>query len=110
MKKFTAKLLFLGAAGVAAAGAAPASGFYSDVPALTVHYNSEMLATDSGAQIVYRQLAQAAEQVCPGETTGTRIIGENIVNCRKQAVAAAVEKIHNQRLAAVYARNASRSG
>jgi UrcA family protein len=111
MKKFATKMLLLGGlAGIAAAGAAQASGFYSDVPALVVHYNPEMLATDSGAHTIYRLLTQAAVEVCPGEATGTRIIGEKIVNCRRQAVAAAVEKIHNQRLAAVYARATKSAG
>jgi UrcA family protein len=109
MKKFATKMLLLG--GLAAAGAAAAAGSYSDVaPALVVRYNPEMLATDSGAHALYYRLTVAAEQVCPETHNNTHIVSETILNCRKQAVASAVEKIHNQRLAAVYARATKASG
>jgi UrcA family protein len=115
MTRLASKLLLLsGLAGLAAAGTAGAvdtagtSAAYSDGPALVVRYDADMLATDSGARALYRRLTQAAEQVCPSPT-GTRLIREAIVKCRQQAVASAVSKIHNQRLAAVYAAS-SKSG
>jgi UrcA family protein len=102
-------LLLGGLAGVAAAGAAEATPENSDVPALVVRYNTDMLATDSGARALYRRLAQAAEQVCPSQPSNTRLTSEVVLKCREQAIAAAVNKIHNQRLAAVYAAS-SKSG
>lgn len=111
MKKFATKMLLLaGLAGLAAAGAAGAAESFTGAPALAVRYNPEMLATDSGAHALYYRLTVAAEQVCPESHNNTHIIRESILNCRKQAVAAAVEKIHNQRLAAVYARATKSSG
>jgi len=67
MTRLAIKILLLGGlAGVAAAGAAGASPASSDVPALAVRFNSEMLATDSGARALYRRLARAASPAQPG--------------------------------------------
>jgi UrcA family protein len=110
MTQLAAKILLLGGfAALAAAGVAGASPS-GDVPALAVRFNPDMLATDSGAHALYRRLTQAAEQVCPAQPANTRIINDRIIKCRNEAVAAAVNKIHNQRLAAVYARATSKSG
>jgi UrcA family protein len=106
MKKIAAKILLLGGLVGLAAGAAGAAPASSDVLALAVRYNADMLSTDSGARALYRRLSEAAEQVCPAQPTETRIVNEKIMKCRNQAIAAAVEKIHNQRLAAVYAASA----
>jgi UrcA family protein len=111
MTRLAIKILLLGGlAGVAAAGAAGASPASSDVPALTVQFNSDMLATDSGARALYRRLARAAEQVCPPQPTSTRLVPAAVAECRAQAIAGAVDKIHNQRLAAVHAAASSKSG
>ena len=111
MTRLAIKILLLGGlAGVAAAGAAGASPALSDVPALTVQFNSDMLATDSGARALYRRLARAAEQVCPPQPTSTRLVPTAVAECRAQAIAGAVDKIHNQRLAAVHAAASSKSG
>ena len=74
-----------------------------------VHYNAGMLDTDSGARAVYYRIARAAEQVCPNNSYSL-LVDRRIVQCRRQAIAAAVDKIHNQRLAAVYAAVTSKSG
>jgi UrcA family protein len=111
MTRLAIKILLLGGfAGVAAAGTAGASPASSDVPALAVRFSADMLATDSGAHALYRRLAQAAEQVCPPQPTESRIVPEAVVKCREQAITAAVNKIHNQRLAAVHAAASSKSG
>jgi UrcA family protein len=110
MTRLATKMLLLGGlAGLAAAGAAGASPAYSDVPTLVVRYSAEMLATDSGARAVYHRIAKAAEQVCPNDSY-TLLVGARVLECRKQAIAGAVDKIHNQRLAAVYAAATSKSG
>lgn len=104
MTTLVTKVLLTGAlAGfAAAAGAAPAQ---ADAPSLVVHYSSGALATDTGARAVYHRIALAAEQVCPAPTD-VHFIPEGVAKCREQAIAAAVGKIHNQRLAAVYASHA----
>ncbi|HEY2145591.1 MAG TPA: UrcA family protein [Steroidobacteraceae bacterium] len=105
MISLATKVLLMGAlSGLSvAAGAAPAD---SDTSSLVVHFTSDALATDSGARALYHRIALAAEQVCP---TDSRFIPEAVRECRQQAIAGAVEKIHNQRLAAVYAAH-SRAG
>ena len=109
MKKFATKMLLLGGlAGLAGAGSAVASPAEIDVPSLVVRYSPDMLATDSGARALYQRIAKAAETVCPNESYSLRI-NQRVLECRGQAVAAAVSKVHNQRLAAVHAAS-SKSG
>jgi UrcA family protein len=110
MTRLAIKILLLGGfAGLAVAGAAGASPASGDAPALAVRFSADMLATDSGAKALYRRLAQAAEQVCPSQPTETRIVPAEVVKCREQAITAAVNKIHNQRLATVHAAASSKS-
>jgi UrcA family protein len=110
MTRLALKILLLGGfAGLAAAGAVGASPASSDGPALAVRFSADMLTTDSGARALYRRLAQAAEQVCPPQPTGTRLTPAVVVKCREQAITAAVKKINNQRLATVHAAASSKS-
>ena len=109
MTRLAIKILLLGGFAGLAAGAAGASPASSDAPALAVRFSADMLATDSGARALYHRLEQAAERVCPGQPTETRIVPVAVVKCREQAVTAAVNKIHNQRLAAVHAAYSSKS-
>ncbi len=106
MISLATKVLLMGALTglAAAAGASPAD---SDAPSLVVHYSSDALATDSGARALYHRIARAAEEVCPA--ADSHLIPEAVRECRAHAIAGAVDKIHNQRLAAVYAAY-SRSG
>jgi UrcA family protein len=109
MTRLATKFLLLGGiAGLAVAGVAAASPANSEAPALVVRYTADQLDTDSGAHAVYHRIARAAEQVCPNNYS--LLVDRRIVECRQQAIAAAVEKIHNQRLAAVYAAATSKSG
>jgi UrcA family protein len=110
MTRLATKILLLGGiAGLAVAGVAAASPANGEAPALVVRYNADMLATDSGARALYHRLAVAAVEVCP-QPINTRIPNVKIVECRNEAIAAAVSKIHNQRLAAVHAAATSKSG
>jgi UrcA family protein len=95
-------LLFGGLAGLAGAGAAGAGTVVGDVPEIVVHYSNDALATDSGTRTLYRRLERAAEQVCP-MVSNTRIVSERVLECRREALTAAVNKIHNERLAALHA-------
>jgi UrcA family protein len=109
MTRLATKILLLGGiAGLGVAGVAGASPANSEAPALVVRYHADMLETDSGARALYYKIARAAEQVCPNDYS--RLVNRKIEECRRQAIASAVEKIHNQRLAAVYAAATSKSG
>jgi UrcA family protein len=98
-----------GFVGLAAAGVSAAAPTVGDMPALSVRYNADLLATESGARALYRRLVKAAAEVCP-QPSNTRIISETVVKCRNEALSTAVGKTHNQRLAAVHASATSKSG
>ena len=105
----TSMLLLGGLAGLAVGGAAGAGTVVGDVPEVVVQYNNDTLATDSGARTLYRRLERAAEQVCP-MVSNTRIVNERVLKCRQEALTAAVNKIHDQRLAALHAAAKSKAG
>ena len=113
MSPFTAKLFVVSLTALASATvalASPACAAPADeLPTLVVHYNADALQTDSGARSLYYRLARAAEQVCPA-TSGSRLINRVVNKCREDAITAAVNKIHNQRLAAVHAAVSPKSG
>jgi UrcA family protein len=101
MTNLATKVLLLGLVGVAAASAANAAD--SEATAFVVRYSAEALTTDSGAQALYHRLTIAAEKVCENPVSEGLRISPAELECRKQALANAVEKIHNTRLAAAYA-------
>jgi UrcA family protein len=99
------------AAGMAAASAASAASAATqdaDVPSRAVKYDSASLLTDTGAHVVYRKIVFAAAAVCPANP-GSVILSAAVQQCRAQAIAAAVMKVNNARLAAIH-ENASRKG
>jgi UrcA family protein len=102
-------MLLLGSLAGLAAGTAAAGAVVSEAPALVVRYNADMLQTDSGARALYRRLARAAEQVCPN-TSYRLVTNPAVLKCRQEALTGAVNKIHNQRLAAVHAAASAKSG
>ena len=105
----TGMLLMGGLAGLMAAGAAGAAPALADGPGIVVHFNSDMLATESGTRALYRRLESAAERACP-IASNTRLVNEHVQKCRQEALTAAVNKIHNQRLAELHAAASSKSG
>jgi UrcA family protein len=96
-------LLLGGLAGILAAGAAGAAGLDSDVPSVVVKYSEQSLATDEGVYALYRQIKNAAKEVCPAEQTRDLKRQSLIQECRNQAIARAIRKIDNSRLAALHA-------
>lgn len=97
-------LLVLGTfAGVMAAGAASAAGPNDNVPTVVVKYSEQSLATDEGVQILYRRITSAAKQVCPDAPIRNFGVQRQVEECRTQAMARAIQKIDNSRLAALYA-------
>jgi UrcA family protein len=106
MSRLTTKLWLGGLVALAAAGAAsaaPESG-----PSQIVRYDAAALETDAGARTVYARIARAAERVCPN-ISYSLLVSPQVLKCREQAIAGAVGKINNQRLAAIYAANFMKS-
>jgi UrcA family protein len=95
-------LLLAGGLAVAAAGAATAST-PENVAAVKIQYTTASLTTDSGTQALYHRLVRAAERVCEEQhVSGSPFPSKSEMKCREQALAGAVEKIHNPRLVALY--------
>ena len=59
-----------------------------------------------GAKALYRRLVNAAAEVCPQYGGNPHFVTGAVRHCREQAIANAVFKINNPRLAAVHATNA----
>ena len=94
-------LLLVGSlAGVIAAGAANAN---PDAPSIVVQYTDQSLATDAGVSDLYRRITAAARHVCPSASIRDLHGLKQEEQCRNQAVARAISKIDNSRLAALHA-------
>jgi UrcA family protein len=89
------------AASCGAVGVASAADAQLVAPKMAVHFNREDLRTEEGIQKVYQQIRTAAESVCPSVTTGTYLLSQEAVACRKSAIANAVTAINNKRLAEI---------
>jgi UrcA family protein len=98
--KITLAMLMCGLGAVAAAGVAGAATADFDVRTLAVKYDPTALETDSGARQLYARITKAAADVCP--SFAPHLVSRDVQMCREQAIANAVAKVHNERLAAVY--------
>jgi len=96
-------LLIGGLAAVMGAGAAGAASPDSQVPSIVVHYSEQSLATDNGVNELYHRIVRASKQVCPDDAVRDLASRQMIQTCRQQAVARAIQQIHNSQLAALYA-------
>ena len=98
-------LLLLGSlAGIMAAGGASAAGLDSDAPpSVVVKYSEQSLATDEGVSALYSRITSAARRVCPDAPIGNLGLRAQVEHCRNEAIARAVGKIDNSRLAALHA-------
>jgi len=97
-------LLLAGGLAVAVAGAANAESPDPAVSAEKVYFKTASLSTEAGTQALYHRLVRAAERVCEGQhVSGSPFPSESEMKCREEAVAGAVEKIHNPRLVALFA-------
>jgi UrcA family protein len=99
--KITLAMLMCGMGAATAAGVASAATPDLDVPAIAVKYDPAVLATDSGARRLYARIVNAAAEVCP-EYVNPHWVSPQVQACREKAIANAVTKVHNERLAAVY--------
>jgi UrcA family protein len=104
-----ALLLLGGLAGVTGVGAASAAGSASDVLTAVVKYTDQSLATDDGVNELYHRIVHAAKQVCPEVSIRDLRLQHQVNECRDQAVARAIRKIDNSRLAALHATNSKNS-
>ncbi len=102
LPKVTLAMLICGIFAAAAAGAATPE---QDVLAVKVKYDPAMLATEGGARHLYARLEHAAEEVCP-EYVNPHLVSPQVQACRTHSLQAAVMKINNPRLVAVYQSNA----
>jgi UrcA family protein len=96
----------LAALGVTAtASAAPQS---DAAPSITVRYNDLNLATQSGIDALYARISVAARQVCP--VADYRVLNSVSASdqCRAEAVAHAVQKVNNPKLAVLHTARVSR--
>ena len=97
----SAPLLLLG--GLAGAMAAGATGTDNDPPSVTVKYSQDSLASSDGVSDLYRRISFAAKQVCPDGSVRDLASQQQVQACRRQAVARAIAKIDDSRLAALHA-------
>lgn len=101
--KVTIAMILFGIVGAAGMAAASAAMQQANVPSRTVKYDSASLLTDAGAHAVYRKIVTAAEQVCPANP-GSLILSGSVRQCRAQAIARAVMKSNDSRLAEIHDR------
>jgi len=86
-----------------------ASAETADVtPTRLVRYDARSLATDSGARAIYEKIAAAARQVCMEESSHDLRAFREANQCRKAAIARAVEQIHHPRLVEIASHRANR--
>jgi len=97
-------MIMCGIVGAVSAGAVSAATPDEDVYTMTVRYSASSLETEQGTKALYRRLVAAAVEVCP--SYDPHWVTDAVRHCRQQAIANAVFKINNPRLAAVHATNA----
>jgi UrcA family protein len=100
---FALSALTFGLVGAASIGASEAATDDRDVLKTTVRYAPSELATDSGAQALYRRLTMAADHVCPNFPSSSKFVSVEVRRCREHAVRQAVLQIDNPRLTGVLA-------
>jgi UrcA family protein len=106
--KITLLMVLCGIVSAASVGAVSAATS-DEVPGISLQYDPQSLATDSGARMVYRQIVAAAERACPEVSTGSLLVSNVTKECRKQLIARTVRQINNPRLVEVYSAS-SKSG
>ena len=104
--KVTLMMIMCGIVGAVSAGAVSAATTDEDVLTTSVRYSPSSLETEQGAKALYRRLVNAAVEVCPQYGGNPHFVSGAVRHCREQAIANAVFKINNPRLAAVHASNA----
>ena len=79
-----------------------------EVPSVTVKYDASKANTESGALELYGRLMFAARQVCPSDEGQYIEFVVQSHQCQKEAVARAVNQLHNRRLVEIAAAHSNR--
>ena len=76
----------------------------SGLPSVKVTYSDLNLASDKGANTLYRRIVSAAHQVCGADEVDIRDLATlaQTQSCERQAIAHAVDAVHSPRLASAY--------
>ena len=90
------------------AGAAPRP--VTGAPQATVYYSAHELATDRGTQALYQRIVSAARSVCPRYDSQDLTAYAYSRKCQRQAVARAIRRIGNPRLAAAHKSSLAQRG
>ncbi|HMD74378.1 MAG TPA: UrcA family protein [Steroidobacteraceae bacterium] len=77
-------------------------------PTRVVRYDAQSLETDSGARAIYEKIAAAAREVCSENFSHDLRAFHEASQCRKAAIARAVEQIHHPRLVEIASHRANR--
>jgi len=73
----------------------------AQAPTVTLTFRTADLGTERGVRVIYRRIEQAARQVCP-EYDPLDLHGTSLsLVCQKRAIAEAVRRIGNLRLATI---------
>ena len=107
MTRLMLKIPLVALFGIAAVGASAAFASPVSAPRQVVRYDGAILSTDAGARALYAKLSRAAEKVCPN--TYSLVNNRFVQECRERAIAGAIAKIGNQRLAELHAAASSKS-
>ena len=94
----------LGSATVASADQASVEQALADGLQTNVYYTSRDLSTEQGTRELYQRIVRAAQEVCPGDDSRWPQAVAASKQCQRQAIARAIGKIGNARLAAIDAR------
>lgn len=84
--------------------AAPPS---DDAPAVRVRFDDLDLASSAGTSALYHRIQSAARQVCPDYYSRDLGVAAAARECQSEAVARAVNELHNSELAMLHANRAS---
>ena len=102
-RRVAAVLLGLSAAGIGGIASASATIPDADVPSVVVRYGDLNLASEQGARALYQRIAWAAKQVCPERESRDLESLSRSRTCQKDAIERAVQSVHSDSLAAIYA-------
>ncbi len=91
-----------GFASIGTAAMANAAAPADDLPQVAVKYGDLDLTSSRGAQLLYRRIVGAAEQVCPRADARDLAAWSKSRACREEAIARAVERVPSGQLAALY--------
>lgn len=76
----------------------------------TVYYSHDDLDSDRGTRALYRRIASAAREVCPGYDSPDLAAVADSRQCQQQAIARAVRQVGSAHLAAVLSQKLPRRG